>query len=152
MDVGLELSEAFLKLTEEMCRAHNISLTTLEEIPKETPMPESQEAPKLCKDCRWVAAKVFVCSHPKTPRSLLNGEPDRNCLAMRDDDAYLQIRPRTKEEATEWNVANRCGPEGRWWEAKGTPTKVRPDITLGLTAEERADFIDVLDKIRRWFQ
>src|SRR5271157_265232 len=53
MDVGLEMSKAFLKYTEEICREHNISLTTLEEIPKETVMPESQEAPKLCVDCRF---------------------------------------------------------------------------------------------------
>lgn len=35
---------------------------------------------------------------------------------------------------------------------KETAKKERPDITLGLTVEERADFIDVLNKMIRWFQ
>jgi hypothetical protein len=105
---------------------------------KETPMPEV----KLCKDCRFFNPKGVKfnhihdfsrCEHLSSLTSVVDGSSMETCNSSR----------RQKDL---------CGPEGKWWEAKNLQTKVRPNMTIGLNAEERADYLDVLDKIRRWFQ
>ncbi len=124
----------------------------LDQLIKEPPMTEKP----LCKDCRFFTYREHRteprCSHNDAPRSLIDGQLDGLCEAMRCDDAWIKSRALMVEEAIAVNHAERCGPEGRWFEAKEPPTKVRPAITLGLTAGERADFINVLDKIRQYFQ
>ena len=55
--------------------------------PKETPMPQEKETPKLCKDCRWVDLGSYpFCLHPKSARSLVNGEPLYRCESLRCDE------------------------------------------------------------------
>jgi len=84
---------------------------------KETPMPEKP----LCKDCKWIKPPVLErienpladsrCSHPKAPRSLVNGEPaiEAMCWCLRGPQLTaggILTEPET------------CGPEGRWFEEK----------------------------------
>ena len=79
--------------------------------PKETPMPEK---PKLCINCRWsylpegytnleAQHHNAYCQSPKAGFSLVTGKPLENCAGLRYASAsYI-----------------RCGPEGKWFEAKG---------------------------------
>ena len=74
---------------------------------KEPPMPENL----LCKNCRWIGPvdhrdpdyKRVLCQEPRAPRSLVDGNPDAGAMCW----CLRQVRPKT------------CGPEGRWFEAKG---------------------------------
>jgi hypothetical protein len=120
-------------------------------LPEGDPMP--QEAPKLCKDCRWIFntedRRNPHCGHQKAKRSFVRGLPDEECEDLR---RHQDSGPLIGAKMEHLAPRPYCGPEGRWWEAKEINFKRRPDVTPGLTDEERADYIDVLDKIRRWFQ
>lgn len=114
-----------------LCRDQKTIKDLQDILGKERSMPEQP----LCKDCKWIAPALLhphpVCDHPKAKHSLVDGNPVQRCENLRE--TY-------------------CDHNGSWFEAKGTPFKPRPCVTIGLTTEERADYIDVLDKIRQWFQ
>ena len=58
--------------------------------------------PKFCVNCKFVVEATLVCGHANAHHSLVDGQPDVACFAMR------QARPQT----------NACGPAGDWYEAK----------------------------------